>query len=170
MADIALDTDGLADFLAQYFGTARHGSANFAPSDWLSRRAADLINRILMDYRTDGSVSGFVVASTFAFLEIMRKWDALTKGRIRPYQLRAFLDGPPEWFLVAAVDADLVPFYCRLPADVQMENGGIRSIEWTDAVHAATALSRHDPPLSRCYFQTQDTRLVRIEQLAEQCV
>jgi hypothetical protein len=170
MADIALDTDGLADFLAQYYGEARHGAASFAPCAWLSQPAVSLINRILMDYRTDGSVSGFVVASTFAFLEIMRKWEVLIQGRIKPYQMRAFLDGPPEWFLVAAVDADLVPFYCRLPAQVQMDNGGVRSIEWTDAVHAATALSRHDPPHSRCFFQTQDTRLVRIEQLAGQCV
>ena len=85
-------------------------------------------------------------------------------------QMRAFLDGPPAWFLVAAVDADLLPSYYRLPASVIMPGGGIENIEWTDAIYAATALSRHEPPHSRCYFQTQDTRLVRIELIAEHCV
>jgi hypothetical protein len=170
MADLALDTDALADFLAQYFGVAGRGTVNFAPSDWLSPRAVSVINRILMDYRSDESVSGFVVASTFAFLEIIRKWDALIKDRVKPYQMRAFLDDPPAWFLVAAVEMSLLPSYYRLPASVEMDNGDIKSIEWTDAIHAATALSRHEPPHSRCYFRTQDTRLVRIELIADHCV
>lgn len=170
MADLALDTDALADFLAQYYGDAGRGTANFAPSDWLSQRAVTFINRILMDYRSDESVSGYVVASTFAFLEIIRKWDALIKDRIKPYQMRAFLDSPPAWFLVAAVDTALLPSYYRLPASVEMEGGDIKSIEWTDAIHAATALSRHEPPHSRCYLQTRDMRLVRIELIAEHCV
>ncbi len=170
MADIALDTDALADFLAQYFGAARRGDAPFAQSDWLSHDAATIINRIVANFQADSSLSGHVVASTFAFLEVLRKWNELVQRRIQPHQFRAFIDAPPEWFLVAAVDTELLPSYYRLPAEVQMANGGTKSIEWTDAVHAATALSRHDPPHSRCYFRTQDTRLVRIQLIADHCV
>jgi hypothetical protein len=170
MSDIVLDTDGLADFLCQYYGTADHGRGEFDRGRWLSDAAARAINRIVRTYGAQGRLSHFVIGSALAFAEVVRKWHTLTQGQLQPHQLRAFLDDPPEWFLVAAVDESLVPFFCRLPADIQTETGQVESIEWTDAVHAATAISRNESGQPRCVLRTRDHRIVRIELLSGCCV
>jgi hypothetical protein len=170
MADIVLDTDALADFLAQYFGPADRGSNSFVAGKWLSERAARIINRVVRASHPGYSPGSFVVASTFAFLEIVRKWDQLLGEHVQPYQMRAFLEAPPQWFLVTAVDSTLVPFYCQLPAAVQMPDGSVKAIEWTDAIHVATAVSRDEPDRPRCALATNDRRLLRIAQIAAECV
>jgi hypothetical protein len=164
-----LDTGPLADFLGQYFGPARRGHAPFRRGDSLSEAAARAINTILRAYYADEPSPDLVIASTLAFVEIARKWDQLAGGRFAPYQLKAFLAGPPPWFIVDPVDEDLVEFFLRLPADVLMEDGRPASIEWTDAVHAATALSRDTPP-RHCLIAVEDRRMLRIELLRERCV
>jgi hypothetical protein len=170
MADIVLDTDGLADFLAQYFGRDNRRSGRFMESDWLSHRAVQEINRIMDFFVLNEWVKDYVIGSTFAFMEIVRKWDDLIQGRIQPYQLRAFLDDPPVWFLTAAVDKTLIQFYCQLPGTVQMPGGNSENIEWTDAVHAATALSRNEPGQPRCRLRTRDTRIARIGLIQNDCI
>jgi len=170
MADIVLDTDGLADFLAQYFGPANRGVGRFMESEWLSHRAAQEINRIVDFFRLDDWAKDHVIASTFAFMEIARKWDQLIQGRFRPYQLRALLNDPDEWFFIASVDTSLIEFFYQLPATVMMEGGNAEKLEWTDAVHVATALSRNEPGLPHCRLRTRDTRIVRIELVANDCV
>jgi hypothetical protein len=170
MADIVLDTDALADFLAQFFSTAERGFSAFKAGEWLSEAAARIINRVVRLSHPGYSPVSFVVASTFAFLEIVRKWDQLLGERVRPYQMRAFLESPPAWFLIAAVDSTLVPFYCRLPSAVQMLDGSVKPIEWTDAIQVATALSRNEPDRPPCALATNDRRLIRIEEIAGECV
>lgn len=170
MADIVLDTDVLADFLAQYFGMAQRGFGPFVPGTWLSEGAARIINQVVRAYHPDYPATSFVVASAFAFLEMVRKWDQLLGERVRPYQMRAFLETPPNWFLVTAVDSTLVPFYCRLPAAVQTPDGSLKPIEWTDGIHVATALSRNEPERPPCALATNDRRLIRIEEIAGACV
>src|SRR5437660_302833 len=71
-ADIVLDTDGLADFLAQYFGRANRRSGRFVESAWLSHRAAQEINRIMDFFLLNEWVKDYVIGSTFAFMEIVR--------------------------------------------------------------------------------------------------
>src|SRR4051812_24658845 len=98
MPDIVLDTDAMADFLAQYFGPAERGRKSFQESDWLSAQAAREINRIRDQMNATGALHHLVIASCFAFVEIVRKWDELTKQRFEPWQLKAFLQQPPPWF------------------------------------------------------------------------
>ena len=163
MPDIVLDTDALADFLRQYFGAADRGHSSFVEGAWLSKQAARIINRIIAICESNAPVSSHVIASTFAFAEIVRKWQVLLGEHVQAYQLRAFLVEPPEWFLVAAVDTTLIPFYCQLPASVSMEDRSVKPIEWTDAIHTATAISRNEPRQPQCYLATRDSRIVRIE-------
>jgi hypothetical protein len=169
MASIVLDTGPLADFLGQFFGPAQRGHVPFRRGDSLSEDAARAINAILRAYHADEPSPHLVIASTLAFVEVCRKWDRLAGGRFAPHQLKAFLTVTPPWFAVDPVDEDLVEFFLRLPVDVLLEDGRPASIEWTDAVHAATALSR-DTPRGRCLLAVEDQRMLRIELLQGRCV
>jgi hypothetical protein len=165
MADLVLDTYALADFLAQFFGPTSRGQGRFTASDWLSEAAAREINRI-RDQATTGSLRDLVIASCLAFVEIARKWDALSKQRFQPWQMKAFLQVPPEWFSVAPVDEDLVESFLEVPAQVIMPGGQQMTVEWTDAVHVATVFSR----TKRALLRSQDRRLRQIEQLTERVI
>jgi hypothetical protein len=165
MADIVLDTDALADFLAQYFGPADRGRGRFAATQWLSEAAAREINRI-RDRAAGGVLRDLVIASCLAFVEVVRKWDALAQDRFHPWQLKAFLQQPPEWFSVSPVDEDLVEYFLGVPAEVVMPGGKSEVVEWTDAVHVATVFSRGDASI----FHTRDHRLRRIERLVGRVV
>ena len=169
MASIVLDTGPLADFLGQYFGPARRGVLPFVRGWSLSEEAARSVNGIVRSFRAEEPARYLVIASTLAFVEVARKWDQLAGGRFAPYQLHAFLAAPPGWFSVDPVDEDLVEFFFRLPASVLMEGGKQESIEWTDAVHAATTLS-HDTSPTRCLLAVEDQRIRRIELLSGVCV
>jgi hypothetical protein len=166
MASIVLDTGPFADFLGQYFGPAQRGLLPFIGGWSLSEKAAGSINRIVRSFQAEEPARYLVIASTFAFVEVARKWDRLADGRFQAYQLRAFLEAPPGWFSVDPVDEDLVEFFFRLPASVLMESGKPESIEWTDAVHAATTLS-HDTSHTRCLLAVEDQRIRRIELLSD---
>jgi hypothetical protein len=134
----------------------------------LSEDAARSINAIVGSFTREEPARDLVIASTLAFVELARKWDRLAGGRFQPYQLHAFLAAPPGWFTIDPVDEDLVEFFFRLPASVLMGSGRQESIEWTDAVHAATALS-HDTPPMRCLLAVEDQRIRRIELVNEVC-
>jgi hypothetical protein len=135
----------------------------------LSEEAAGSINRIVRSFRAEEPARYLVIASTLAFVEVARKWDRLAGDRFAPHQLHAFLAAPPAWFSIDPIDEDLVEFFFRLPASVLMESGKQESIEWTDAVHAATALS-HDTSLMRCLLAVEVQRIRRIELVSEVCV
>ncbi len=136
MVDLVLDTGPLADILAQYFSSEDYASPVFSPDEFISSAIAKQVNRII---RTRTS---YVIASALAFVELARKWDDIVKGRFHAYQLAALLDTPPEWFVVQPVDETLIPFFRQVPSQVVMPDGRFKPIEWTDAVHIATALSR----------------------------
>lgn len=161
--DIVLDTNVLADFLGQYFGPAERGRNEFHEGCWLSLEAARRTTQICRWYEVDQTPTCLVVASSFAFVEIAQHWNALARDRFQPHQLAAFLRQPPGWFSVAPVDEDLVEFFCCVPSDVWMQDGSARPIEWTDAVHIATLLSRD----STCLFATVDRRLRRLPYLSQ---
>jgi hypothetical protein len=168
MSSITLDTGPLADFLGQYFGPAQRGHAPFQRDDSLSEEAARAINAIVRAYIQDEPVRALVFASSFAFTEIVRKWEALAGGRFEPYQLRAFLADPPRWFAVDPVDESLVEFFLQVPTAVEMD-GRLENIEWADAIHVATTLS-HDTPRSKCLLACEDRRIRAIPQLAGRCL
>jgi len=146
MADIILDTNVLGDFFAQYFDAARgnRGNGEFERGPFLSGEAASEINRVTRSFRRHGdSAAGIVVISSFAFVELFRKWDAITEGLVDFDRLRGFMREPPEWLSIAPLDEELVPSFFEVPPSVYV-GGRFRSIDWTDAVHIATALSRGD--------------------------
>ena len=50
MVDIVLDTNVLADFLAQFFGFAQRGTARFVAQNTISRELAHKLNQIVRWY------------------------------------------------------------------------------------------------------------------------
>lgn len=158
--DIVLDSDYLADLLGQYFNPemADRGAKAFRADGNISRSLAQELNRIVA--ASEHGIGDLVIASAFAFVEISRKWDALAGGRFETHEMHAFLCDHPEWFTVAPVDEDLLPFFAGTEVGVYL---GTRweQIEWTDAVHVATLRSRDESAA----LATRDTRIKAILEL-----
>jgi predicted nucleic acid-binding protein len=159
MQDIVLDTNILSEFLAQYFQQRQKGGHftyhHFETTDVLNHRVVKEIRGIIKAY--DYMRSHLVVASTFAFLEIARKFVEVSGNRFTIEQFSGFLDQPPEWFWVAPLDESLFLELLRIPHYVTMPEGQLKNIEWADAIHLATALSREN-----CLLATTDSRLKQL--------
>jgi len=155
MADLVLDTGALADLLAQYFNLEDRSNPKFLPSTFLTVEVTRLINHIVRI-----SNSYIIVSSVMAVVEIVRKWDEIVAGRFYAYQLAAFLESPPEWFSFDPMDEDVILLFGQVPSVVLMPDNSVRSIEWTDAVHAATALGR-----DKGILVTADRILIQIPHL-----
>jgi hypothetical protein len=147
MVEVVLDSNILADFLAQYFdlNTGNRGMGKFKAQDEITPALARKINTIIKEFvaTDDPSSSGLVIASVLAFIELSRKFDPISKNRFQIENLYDFIQNHPEWFSIAPVDMDLVPFFIDVPAYVYV-NGKTKPIEWTDAIHVATTFSRGD--------------------------
>jgi hypothetical protein len=147
MVDIILDTNVLADLLAQYYeDEVRYGGV-FESKGFLNPELVRKLNKIIGWYTAtdDGLYPGLVTASSFAFVEIARKFDEIAEDRFTLDQFAEFIDQPPEWFIVSAVDTNLFFYLCKLPGQVRTPNNKVLPIEWADAIHMATATSRDEP-------------------------
>lgn len=141
MPDIVLDTNILADLLAQYFdpGRANYGTGEFLSGGGITRNLSRKLNRIVQ--RSRYGLSDVIVASAAAFVEIGRRWQGIVQDRFSVPQFEGFVRQPPEWFDIAPVDEDLLPFFIDVPIGVRMASR-LEPVEWVDALHVATAISR----------------------------
>ena len=157
MIDIVLDSDHLVEFFIQYFDPviANHGRGKFQPSRVFSRELAHRLNDIVAADRE--GICKFVIASTFAVVEIARNWDTIVGSRFSVQQLHAFVLQHPEWFDLAPVDEDLMPFFVDVPPLVLVGSKPV-PIEWTDAIHLATMISRG----VEATLATSDTRAIKV--------
>jgi hypothetical protein len=164
VADVILDSNVLADFLAQYFNPAEadRGRGSFVATGPITRGLASRLNRILTTERGGWEPLGpnvtrevaLVVASSFAFVEIVRNWDSMVQDRFTVEMFHAFICQPPEWFDIAPVDEDLLPSLERVPRSVA-DHSRLVPIELPDALHVATTVSRGE----RALLATTDQRL-----------
>ena len=146
MQDIIIDTNILADLLAQYYGDEIDKYGSFASKGFLNPALVRKLNNILRWSAGENiRYSGVVVCSTLAFVEIARKFDEISANRFNIHQFASFIDQPPEWFIIAPVDRNLFQYLCRIPGNVFLRGVKEKSIEWADAIHMATALSRDEP-------------------------
>lgn len=172
MPDIVLDTNILADFLAQYFGIAERGRMEFIAQDTLNAPLTQRINQIVRWHQLDfpnedvGYYPGRIIASTLAFVEMARKWTSIVRNRFEVIQLAAYVAQPPEWFVIEPIDENLLDMLCDVPASILASNGCEESIEWTDAVHVATALARGED----CVIAVTDRRIQRISLLRSRLI
>ena len=141
MIDIILDSNYFVEFLVQYFDSAiaNRGMGRFQSSTVFSKELARRLNQVVTTSFKESSK--LIVASTFTLIEIARKWDQIVKSRFTIQQLHAFTYQYPVWFSLAPVDEDLIPFFVDVPSTVFMDSKSV-PIEWTDAIHLATVVSR----------------------------
>ncbi|MCP4150077.1 MAG: PIN domain-containing protein [bacterium] len=165
-SDIVLDTVCFIVFLNQYFeckAKDRNENLLFYPEFSLESNVVHLINQILQRY-LEGGGGNRVVVSAFAFVEIARKFSKLSDKRFRIEQFKAFIEQHPPWFVIAPVEKRLYTELVNIPAEVKMPGGDFKTIEWADAIHLATAMSRNsDKGIERCKLATTDARLKSLE-------
>jgi len=166
MPDLVIDTCFLGDVLADCLPAASvfRTSGRFLQSTTLPPSVCRKLDAIIAfhEERWDipdspvGATSniGVVVVSSFAFVELIRKWAEIVNDRFSPLELYNFLLDLPDWMSVAEVDEDMLPSYAEVPTNVWIDSN-YEPIELPDAVHVATVLSRGDDTL----FATSDTRL-----------
>jgi predicted nucleic acid-binding protein len=146
MADLILDTNVLGEFFDQFFdgSGANRGNGEFTSGRYLSLAAAREINRITRSYFRNGDLfGGVVIISSFGLVELFRKWPQISAGKIELAKMQAFISQPPEWLGITPVDESLAPAFLDVPTHVYTI-GGFSSVDWTDAIHIATALARGD--------------------------
>lgn len=157
-SDLVLDTHILSDFIAEYYRVDVDKGRLFKKGGILSNRIVDILNEVIKDYEENGAFSrGLIVTSAFSFIEITRKFDEVSKGAYSIIQLKAFIENHPDWFYIIEVDESLYEFFYRVPAYVYDE-GVKKNIEWPDAVHCATVLSR-----DMAFLVTRDQRIQKID-------
>jgi len=143
MVDIILDTNYLAELITQYYQTNHLENDYFRESSLFQDSLIRELNNIVRNYN-NGFLTGLIIASSYAFVEIARKFDGIVKDRFTIEKFAAFIEQPPSWFFISSVDYSLFQPLLDIPGYVVL-NGEIKPIEWADALHIATALSRDKP-------------------------
>lgn len=164
--DVVLDTNLLSDLISSYYRFDIRKSGEFQSHNNINEKFCGKLNLILNNYRNNLTLEdGVIVASSFAFIEIARQFERISNGEYTAIQFKAFIDSPPEWFIIAPINNDLFIYLNELPNSVEMPGGQILTIEWADAIHIATALSRDN-----CNVATTDGRLVAIPIIKEKLI
>ena len=173
MPDIILDTNLLADFLAQFFGSARRGRDLFTTQGAISRELARKINYIVIwhnwNLESKESIAqhpGWIGAATFAFVEIAHKWTDIVRERFTVEQMAGFVEHPPAWFVIEPIDENLVDAFFDAPTDALTARGETRSPEWPDTIQVAVAFGRGDA----CLLAVTDQEVRRIDVLQNRLV
>jgi hypothetical protein len=152
--DLVCDTNILCEIIIQYFGDDFDREyPDFKEQKFINKDTAKILNEISREIES----TRYIIASTFAFVELSRKFNKIFLNQITIDQFRSFIEQPPDWFLVADVDERLFEYLLDIPAFVTL-NASIQNIEWADAIHIATALSR-----DHWIFSTSDYRIKALE-------
>lgn len=143
-----VDTCVLADIIIQYFDSARE----FGASQYISKDMAQKLNVAL---HSNGD-NGMVLTSSFAFIELINKFDNIFKETtVTISKLYAFIKEPPGWITIEDTGPHVAPYVLSVPAT--SPNGD--QISGDDAIHIATALSREED----LFFLTTDGRIKQLD-------
>jgi predicted nucleic acid-binding protein len=117
------------------------------------------IYRVFMNISSSEITENYIVVSSLAVIEVMRKFEEISSGKFTRDQFAAFLSEKPEWFLVADLNSELTEKLMEIPADVDAD-GKRKPVEWADAVHLATAMLRENAKLV-----ATDSKLVALKKV-----
>lgn len=155
--DVVLDTHVLADIIYQYYNFNILNGGDFREDGFVSKGVADKLNQIVKRYLYEEDFKfGIVVTSIFSFVEIVRQFRKISDNKFSLNQFKAFVTQPPIWLTIIPLSMDLYPFFYHVPKNVLIGNE-LKAIEWPDAVHCATYLSREN-----AFIATADTRILAI--------
>lgn len=140
MIYLLVDTCVLSDIMRQYNPCSPYEELN--EGRLLKKNMLRLINTVVCDENGD---NGYIVASTFAFLELINKFDDIFKKEIEKHEMCleriiATIQQPPSWLIIEDVDMETAKHFCDVPNSVITGE----HISSDDAVHVATALQRGD--------------------------
>ena len=148
--DLVIDTHILNLVLNNYFNDSLD---NGIPK--LSKEVNSKINRIIK--QSESNI--YLVVSVVALIELIRKFEIITKGGYSNEKFAAFLKDPPEWFLIENLTHEILVPMKDIPPTVNTKIG-IEKIEWMDSLHLATAMLRDSAKLV-----TFDHKLLAIDGL-----
>lgn len=145
-----VDTHILGDILCQF--NAAKPNQTLQESRFITRNIAKVLNQCV---ESEG-YSGVVVSSTFAFIEILNKFEEISESRFGIERIIAILNQPPDWFIIEPFSLETNRKLILVPKT----NLAGESIELADAIHVATALQRgpssflatHDQTLRKLNF------------------
>ena len=141
--DIVIDSDSLSEIMYQYF-KQKTNLEEFVVEGNLTTNTVNKLNSILYWFQEkEGGTQGLIISSTFAFIEIARKFDQIVNGRFSIDQFAAFINSPPEWFSIEPLDNSISFYLLQIPTHVS-KKGTLIPLEWTDSIHIATTISRGD--------------------------
>lgn len=143
-----VDTCVLADIVRQYDPRIPHKSLGMGK--FLRKDMLKVVNSIIED---EDESTGFIVASVFAFVELINKCNSIFGGEITNERLLSIIGQPPSWLIIEDMKEDTAVFYSDVPNSV---NGS--SVSSDDSVHIATAMQRGDDIL----FLTTDSVLCKL--------
>ena len=138
MIYLLVDTCVLADIMRQYNPLSQY--SELSEKVYLKKNMLRMINSVISD--KDGQ-TGIIVTSTFAFLELINKYDKIFELEIEERKISlariiATIKQPPSWLVIDDMDIDTAKNFCNVPNSI--ESG--EHISSDDAVHIATALQR----------------------------
>ncbi len=146
---VFVDTCVLAGILLQYNPVAPHDK--LVESPFLKQDMLKLLNKIIEDRLSD---SGYVIASIFAFVELINKMKSIFGEKLSLERINSVISQPPSWLIIEPMDVQTANFFCDVPDMVDGEN-----VSSDDAVHVATAMQRGD----KLTFLTTDHILKKLK-------
>lgn len=143
-----VDTCVLSDIISQYDPSYPHKLISEGKN--LKKKMLDVVNSII----GDDDDNGYIIASSFAFVELINRFDVIFEGAITIERLMSILVQPPSWLIIEDINEETAMNFCDVPNSIEGEN-----VSSDDAVHVATAMQRGDNIL----FLTTDHILCKME-------
>ncbi|MEP7317094.1 MAG: hypothetical protein ABI921_00075 [Panacibacter sp.] len=151
MIECTIDTHILAEILIKY--SALKPNSLFDENELLTSKILNKINTCI----DSNGFEGVVIASTFAFIEIINQFQKVSKGMFNVSKLIGLLNQPPDWFIIEPYTKETAFYLISVPK----YNLNHESVELADAIHVATAIQRgpntflatHDGVLSRLNYK-----------------
>jgi hypothetical protein len=128
-----VDTCVLSDILRQYDPKNPHELLSGGQN--LKKGMLKVVNDIIGDEEENG----YIIASTFAFVELINKLDKCFSGSVSIERLLSIMEQPPSWLIIEDIRKETALNFCDVPIAVDGEN-----VSSDDAIHVATALQRGD--------------------------
>lgn len=156
MIECIIDTHVLADLLMQY--SSGKPNLPLIESEFITPNILEKLNSCI---ESDG-FEGIVVTSSFSFIEVINRFQVVSKGLFDLPKVVGILKQPPNWFIIEPYSINTVYFLVLIPK----YNLDGKSVELADAIHIATAMQRgpntfiatHDKILSRLNFENLGIR------------
>lgn len=129
-----VDTCVLSDIIRQY--DPKKPYEMLFEGRFLKKNMLKVVNRIITDTNEE---RGYIITSTFAFVELINKLDIIFSKTITTDRLMAIISQPPSWLIIEEIKNETALNFCDVPNYIEGE-----SVSSDDAIHVATAMQRGD--------------------------